>query len=60
MCIDLFELLFSGLERTIVCVCLCVYVFLLKKMFIGALFIIAPKWKQPKLLSIGEWIEEYS
>ena len=31
MCIDLFELLFSGLERTIVCVCLCVYVFLLKK-----------------------------
>ena len=31
MCINLFELLFSGLERTIVCVCLCVYVFLLKK-----------------------------
>ena len=30
------------------------------QMFIGALFIIAPKWKQPKLLSIGEWIEEYS
>ena len=30
------------------------------QMFIGALFTIASKWKEPKFLSLGEWIEEYS
>lgn len=28
-------------------------------MFIRALFIIAPQWKQPKCPSIDEWIKKY-
>ena len=27
-------------------------------MFIAALFIIAPKWKLPKYLTMGEWIDK--